>query len=170
MKNLHYYLLYICFAAILFSCNPKQSTEPKAESSSRSVSDSYKAPVFTNDDRIEKIKKIETEIQKLIIEHAKSNNIPGIAYGIVVDNELVLASATGQINLEKKLPATIKSSFRIASMTKSFTAMAIMKLRDEGKLSLSDQVSKYIPEMSTLEYLTKDAPIIDIENQLTMTA
>ncbi len=170
MKNLHYYLLYICFAAILFSCNPKQSTEPKAESSSRSVSDSYKAPVFTNDDRIEKIKKIETEIQKLIIEHAKSNNIPGIAYGIVVDNELVLASATGQINLEKKLPATIKSSFRIASMTKSFTAMAIMKLRDEGKLSLSDQVSKYIPEMSTLEYLTKDAPIIDIENLLTMTA
>lgn len=55
-------------------------------------------------------------------------------------------------------------------MTKSFTAMAIMKLRDEGKLSLSDPVSKYIPEMSTLEYLTQDSPTIDIENLLTMTA
>ena len=54
-------------------------------------------------------------------------------------------------------------------MTKSFTAMAILKLRDEGKLSLSDPVANYIAEMANLEYLTSDAPAIDIENLLTMT-
>ncbi len=170
MKNSHYNLFYICFVTILLSCNPKQSIDPKAGSFSRSVSDSYKAPIFVNDDRIEKINKIAPELQKLIMEHAKAKNIPGIAYGIVVDNELVVSSATGLINLENELEATPKSAFRIASMTKSFTAMAILKLRDEGKLSLSDPVSKYIPEMSTLEYLTEDSPTIDIENLLTMTA
>ena len=109
-------------------------------------------------------------MQKMIEDHALTNNIPGIAYGIVVDDELVLASATGLINLENQVPATTKSYFRIASMTKSFTAMAIMKLRDEGKLSLNDPVAQYIDEMSGMEYLTSDAPVIDIENLLTMTA
>ncbi|MDH5474962.1 MAG: beta-lactamase family protein [Cyclobacteriaceae bacterium] len=170
MKNLYSYLLYSSFVIILFSCNPKQSTNPKAEISPLSFSDSYKAPVFVHDDRIEKIKKIAPKLQKLITEHAKTKNIPGIAYGIVVDNELVVSSATGFINIEMELTATPVSAFRIASMTKSFTAMAIMKLRDEGKLSLSDPVSQYIPEMAKVEYLTKDSPIIDIENLLTMTA
>ena len=166
MKN---FLHYLSFAMIIISCNPEQSTEHKIDIASQSVSDFYKPPVFANDNRLEKIKDILPDMQLLIEQHAKAKNIPGIAYGIVVDNELVLASATGLIDLENKIPATTKSSFRIASMTKSFTAMAIMKLRDEGKLSLSDPVSKYIPEMSTLEYLTGDAPIIDIENLLTMT-
>jgi CubicO group peptidase (beta-lactamase class C family) len=74
------------------------------------------------------------------------------------------------IDLETESPATTQCVFRIASMTKSFTAMAILKLRDEGKLSLEDPVSKYIPEMNSLEYLTSDSPEIDIENLLTMTA
>lgn len=170
MKTLNNYLLYCCIGAILLSCNTKQSTDPITERSSHSYSDSYKVPVFTPDDRIEKIKKIAPEIQKLIEDHAKAENIPGIAYGIVVDNELVLSATTGLINIETGSPATPLSSFRIASMTKSFTAMAVMKLKDEGKLALSDPVSKYIPEMSALKYLTKDAQIIDIENLLTMTA
>ncbi len=170
MKNSQYYLLYIFFVTILISCNPTQPTDRKAESYTRNVSGSYKPPVFDNEDRIEKMKKIAPELQKLIEEYAKAKNIPGIAYGIVVDNELVISSATGFINKEVELPATPRSSFRIASMTKSFTAMAIMKLRDEGKLSLNDPVSKYISEMSTLEYLTEDSPTIDIENLLTMTA
>jgi CubicO group peptidase (beta-lactamase class C family) len=172
MKTLNNHLLYYCIGAILLflSCETKQSTEPIAKHPSNSYSDSYKPQVFTHDDRIEKIKKIAPEIQKLIEDHAKTENIPGIAYGIVVDNELVLSAGTGIINIEKGSSATPLSSFRIASMTKSFTAMAIMKLKDEGKLTVNDPVSKYIPEISDLEYLTKDAPIIDIENLLTMTA
>ncbi len=170
MKILHSCFFYICFVIILFSCNPKQSTDPKAESSSPTYSDSYKAPVFTHDDRLEKIKKIAPELQQLITEHAKAKNIPGIAYGIVVDSELVVSSATGVINIEMESPATPLSAFRIASMTKSFTAMAIMKLRDEGKLSLNDPVSQYIPEMSKVVCLSEDSPTIDIENLLTMTA
>lgn len=170
MKNLYSYCSIICLATSLIACNSKQSPDKDAVSLSHSYSSSFKAPVFTTDDRIEKIKKIAPELQKMIAEHAKTKNIPSIAYGITVDNELVVSGATGHINLEKKTPATPLSAFRIASMTKSFTAMAILKLRDEGKLNLSDPVSRYIPEVATLEYLTEDAPTITIENLLTMTA
>lgn len=170
MINSNNILLNICLLLTLIGCSTEQSKSPKAESSSHLVSNSYKAPIFVNDDRREKIRKIGPELQQLIMEHAKVKNIPAIAYGIVVDNELVLSSATGFLNVETGSPATTKSAFRIASMTKSFTAMAIMKLRDEGKLSLSDPASKYITEMSTLEYLTTDAAPIDIKNLLTMTA
>jgi CubicO group peptidase (beta-lactamase class C family) len=55
-------------------------------------------------------------------------------------------------------------------MSKSFTAMAILKLRDEGKLSLSDPISAYIPELDQLHYLTGDTPPVTIFNLLTMTA
>lgn len=170
MKYNYSNFLYLFIATILFSCTPKQTTDKKSDDSSHPYTTSYKAPVFENDNRIEKIQKLAPELQQLIEAHAKKNNIPGIAYGIVVDNQLVIASSTGYINLEKKTPATPLSDFRIASMTKSFTAMAIMKLKDDGKLALSDPASKYIPEMAKLKYLTKDASIITIENLLTMTA
>ena len=161
----------IC-ALLLFIISCKQSTLNKkiAESPSHVGSTFYKPPVFTNDERAEKIKDIAPQIHKLIEEHAKNRNIPGIAYGIVVDNELVISNATGLININDKTPASPLSSFRIASMTKSFTAMAIMNLMDQGKLSLSDPAEKYIPQMSGLEYLTSDAPIINIKHLLTMTA
>ena len=55
-------------------------------------------------------------------------------------------------------------------MTKSFTAMAIIKLRDEGKLSLEAPAVKYIPELDQLNYLTNDAQPSRIVNLLTMTA
>ena len=110
MKHLNYYLLSYCLGALLFSCNMQPSTETIAETTKESTvsffSDAYKAPVFVNDERKEKIKTIGSKLHALIEEHAKGKNIPGIAYGIVVDNELVISSATGLINIETSAPAT----------------------------------------------------------------
>ena len=159
----------LCLSVLLSACG----TQPVPEDQGHHIrlfSENYLPPVFMNDQRTERIKEIVPIIQTMIEKYAAAHNIPGMAYGIVVDKDLVLASATGQINLEKELPATINSSFRIASMTKSFTAMAILKLRDEGKLTLRDPVEDYVPGFSNLNDLTEDAPVIDIENLLTMTA
>lgn len=172
MKRLHCILLFFLVAISFVSCilQAESKEEISQKDSIRSFSSSYKPPIFLQDDRIEKIKAVAPDIDQLFENYRKENNIPGIAYGIVVDGELVIAAATGNIDLDEERPASSKSAFRIASMTKSFTAMAIIKLRDEGKLSLSDPVAKYVPEVAKLEYLTSDAPTIDIENLLTMTS
>ena len=131
---------------------------------------SYRPPAFADDGRLKKVQGAASAFEQLFKAQAAARKIPGLAWGVVVDDSLAVSGATGLIHLGQERPATTRSAFRIASMTKSFTAMAILKLRDEGKLSLSDPVSRYIPEMSGLDYLTDDAPPIDIENLLTMTA
>ncbi len=159
------------FIVILFlSCDFQTVTSDETESTSQSFSNLYQPRFFDNDDRIQKIEALTPMVQQIFMEHSIDRKIPGIAYGIVVDDSLVIASSTGFINLNKELSSTIESSFRIASMTKSFTAMAILRLRDEGKLSLEDPVEMYISDMANLKYLTSDSPVINIENLLTMTA
>src|SRR5215208_907036 len=103
-------------------------------------------------------------------DHASKNHFPGFAYGIVLDGKLIFSGATGILNTKTQKPATTRSQFRIASMTKSFTAMAIMKLQDEGKLSIYDPASKYIPEMKNFVYPTSDTKPITLFNLLTMTS
>jgi CubicO group peptidase (beta-lactamase class C family) len=117
---------------------------------------SYLPPTFTDSDRLTKIEAAFPEIDAIYKTYAEKNHIPGYAFGIVVDGKLVYAGSGGYADLSKKIPATPKTYFRIASMTKSFTAMAILQLRDAGKLKLDDPVSLYIPELQN-QQLTQDA-------------
>ena len=158
--------------AFCFSCKPNEPDlattndhHPKVE-----VSTTFQPAEFVVDDRMEQIAAIRPQLHQLFEEYRKERNIPGIAYGIVVDNQLVIDSAVGYINVAQELPVHSHACFRIASMTKSFTAMAIMKLVEEGRLGLQDPVVQYIPEVSKIPYLTSDATIITIEHLLTMTA
>lgn len=93
--------------------------------------------------------------------------MPGAAMGILIDGELAAVMTTGVRDLRSREPVTPESVFRIASMTKSFTAMAIVKLRDEGKLSLEDPVSRYVPELARLAYPTRDSPVLTTRHLLT---
>ncbi len=161
-------------SCILFAvaCQSQESSSAEttpAGSVSR-VSSSYTPPTFQDDIRKEQLQSIAPRLKELMQQHADDRHISGVAWGIVVDDELVVADAYGLANRAENIPATTSSVFRIASMTKSFTAMAILKLRDEGKLSLHDPATEYIPEAENLEYLTSDAPAITIENLLTMAA
>jgi CubicO group peptidase (beta-lactamase class C family) len=96
--------------------------------------------------------------------------LPGFAYGVIIDGELVLAGGVGFADVEKKVAVTDATLFRIASMTKSFTALAILKLRDAGKLSLDEPVSKYVPELAFAAPPPRDSPRITIRHLLTHTA
>src|SRR5262249_36155385 len=60
--------------------------------------------------------------------------------------------------------------FRIASMTKSFTAAAVLLLRDEGALALDDPAGRYVPQVASLRLASPDSPAITIRNLLTMTS
>jgi len=109
-------------------------------------------------------------IDSLYKDYAEKNHIPGLAFGIVADGRLVHTGTFGYTDVQKKTPVTTHSAFRIASMTKSFTAMAILSLRDAGKLNLDDPVYKYIPEMKQVRPLTDDSPPITIRHLLTHSA
>ena len=119
--------------------------------------------------RNERIAKTFPIIDQLYKDFALKNHFPGYAFGIVVDGQLVYKGNGGYANLEEKIPASSASMFRIASMSKSFTALAILKLRDEGKLQLDDAVEKYIPALKG-QRLTKDAPVMTIRHLMTHSA
>jgi CubicO group peptidase (beta-lactamase class C family) len=77
----------------------------------------------------------------------KENRLPGAAVGIVHGAELVWSAGIGFADVAKRRPADPKTLYRVASITKTFTATAVMQLRDEGKLSLDDPAVRYLPEL-----------------------
>src|SRR5438093_11465221 len=106
------------------------------------------------------------EVDRLFRDYATQAHAPGAAWGIVVDGELAHTGVTGFRDVAVQAPVDADTVFRIASMTKSFTAMSILKLRDEGKLSLDDPAERYVPEMAGFTYPTSDAPKITVRHLL----
>ncbi|MGE3779137.1 MAG: serine hydrolase domain-containing protein, partial [Pirellulaceae bacterium] len=110
------------------------------------------------------------EIDRLMSSFAETNQVPGMAYGIVVDGQLVHVGTTGLRDVPSLAPVDRSSVFRIASMTKAFTALAILRLRDEGRLGLDDPAERYVPELASLHYLSEDSPKITIRHLLSHSA
>ncbi len=110
------------------------------------------------------------KIETLYRDFAEERHIPGIAFGIVVDGALAFAGGIGVQNVETQAPVTPDSVFRIASMSKSFTAMALLKLRDEGKLHLDEPIVTYVPELADQLYPTRDSAPITVRHLMTMSA
>jgi CubicO group peptidase (beta-lactamase class C family) len=106
------------------------------------------------------------DVDRLVSEFMAQNHVPGAAWGIIVDGELAHTGTAGFRDVEAKAPVAADTVFRIASMTKSFTAMSILKLRDEGQLSLDDPAERYVPELQRLAYPTTDSPRITIRHLL----
>src|SRR6476659_4301972 len=72
--------------------------------------------------------------------------MPGLAAGVVRDGALAWTSALGFADRATQRPVRPDTLFRIASITKSFTATAVLQLRDEGRLRLDDPLVLYVPE------------------------
>ena len=85
--------------------------------------------------------------------------LPGIAVGVVSDQKLVWAKGFGFADVKAKLPMTAATKFRMASHSKLFTAIAIMQLREEGKLGLDDPVVKHLPWFKAKPAGDDDGPI-----------
>ena len=121
---------------------------------------------FPNADRVAKLTAALPEIDRLFQQFASRNRVPGISWGILIDGRLVHSGNAGYRDIASKAPVDADTVFRIASMTKSFTAVSILKLRDEGKLSLDDPAERYVPQLGALKYPTSDSPRITIRHLL----
>lgn len=95
-----------------------------------------------------------------------NRHLPGVAVGVVSDQELIWADGFGFADSAAKVPMTPATKFRMASHSKLFTATAVMQLREQGKLRLDDPVSKYLPWFQ-VKPADPDDPPITIEELLT---
>ena len=102
---------------------------------------------------------IDAALATLFETHRVLNHAPRLAWGVVRDGKL--AAAGGH-------EADERTVFRIASMTKSFTAAAVLLLRDRGVFGLDDPVTKHAPELATIQLPTADSRPLTIRQLLTM--
>ncbi|MEO7264943.1 MAG: serine hydrolase domain-containing protein, partial [Ferruginibacter sp.] len=160
-------ILLIAILSIIVSF--KESEHPLLQGNNR-YDTSYLPAYFTDPARLEKIKATYATIDRIYKTYAEENHIPGISFGLVVDGELLYKNSYGFTDINRKIPVTTASLFRIASMSKSFTCMAILKLRDEGKINLDDPAWLYIPELKQLKYPTTDAPVITVRHLMSHSA
>ena len=103
------------------------------------------------------------------LQHQQEKKIPGVAYGLIKDGQLIHSKGFGETVLESKNCPDQTSVFRIASMTKSFTATAILLLRDSGKLRLDDDITIYLPWTDSIG-IPDFGHVITIRDLLTMNA
>lgn len=86
------------------------------------------------------------QVDKIVKAQMAQHHIPGVALAIIQNGRRVKTSAYGYANLELKTPVTPDTAFEIGSITKQFTAACVMLLAQDGKLSVDDPVSKYLPD------------------------
>lgn len=110
------------------------------------------------------------DVDRLMRNFLVRENVPGGAWGIIVDGQLVHVGVHGLRDVASGAAVESDSVFRIASMTKSFTALAILQLRDAGRLSLDDPAEKYLPELRRWRYPSTDSPKLTIRDLLTHSA
>ena len=79
---------------------------------------------------------------------------PGFSYLISKNGKIIVSGGVGAANIEEKTPNNTKTIFRVASITKQFTAVSILQLAESGKLSVNDSLAKYYPNLPNAEKIT----------------
>lgn len=91
------------------------------------------------------IKKLAVEYDKVLLEQFKPDET-GCAVLVAKEGQVIYRKAFGLADLELNVPMQPDMVFRIGSITKQFTAIAILRLMEQGKLSLQDEITKYLPD------------------------
>ena len=110
------------------------------------------------------------EVDRLVDAFVQEEPVPGVAYGVLLDGELIHTRGIGTARVGRDTSPGPDTVFRIASMTKSFTAATVLHLRDEGLLRLDDPVAEHVPELAEPRSQGRDMPPLSIRHLLTMTA
>ena len=121
-----------------------------------------------------KLINLENKIDAVFKDIKKTD--PGVSIALLKNNEIIVQRNYGLANLEYQIPVTNKTVFHAASVSKQFTAFAILLLEEEGKLSLDDDIRKHIPEMHnfnkkiTLKHLATHTSGIKDQHNITRLA
>ena len=127
---------------------------------------SYSLVAQTAEDRV---REIAPDIDARFREFKEKNHLSSVSYALVLDGKVVHTYYAGVINQATAQAPDGRSVYRIASMSKSFAGVAILQLRDAGRLALEDPVTRYIPELEGQRF-SADSPEITIRHLLTHSA
>jgi len=103
-----------------------------------------------NQDRTQQINKVNS-----LLEQYYHRNSPGVALAIIEQGKTIYNGHKGISDMEYGIPITDSTAFHIASVSKQFTAYLAVSLEREGKMSLDDDIAKYLPELKDLPYKIK---------------
>jgi D-alanyl-D-alanine-carboxypeptidase/D-alanyl-D-alanine-endopeptidase len=109
---------------------------------------------------------LHAEIDALLETFARDEAIPGLVAGVVRGGRLSHVTAIGRADIEGGKAVGPETAFRIASMTKNVVALAILALRDEGRLTLDAPVADYIPAFAGLRPPTADSRPVSVRDLL----
>src|SRR3954447_22972185 len=114
-----------------------------------------KAPATFSPERL-------ARIDKLFQQYVDENRVGGVVGLVLQDGKPVYERAAGWADKEAGAKMANDSIFRIASQTKAITSVAILSLMEEGKLSITDPVSRYIPSFASSKVAVRNGTTVDI--------
>src|SRR5712691_8114369 len=97
---------------------------------------------------------VQEKINKLAAEALAKTGVPSASVAVVKNGQIVYVKAYGDARIEPKTPATPEMRYSIGSISKQFTATAMLLLQEQGKLSLDDKVAKFLPYLTRAKEVT----------------
>jgi CubicO group peptidase (beta-lactamase class C family) len=127
-------------------------------------------PLAAESKRKAKVLALAPKLNTLLAARAEETGTTGAAVGIVLEGDVVYVSSFGVRELAAKQPVDGNTIFRIGSVSKTITALAVLKLRDQGRIVLDTPAATYVPALASLPSPTKDSPLLTVRHLLTMTS
>ena len=109
-----------------------------------------------------------TELDTSIAAEFAKDGVGGISIGVISGSKLVWSKHYGYAEAEKKRAPTNDTAYRIGSITKQFTALALLQLVEDGKMRLTDPLEKYVPEVKSIRNTPAGTPPITLLQVATM--
>ncbi|MDX6572882.1 MAG: hypothetical protein QOC86_2038, partial [Gaiellales bacterium] len=125
---------------------------------------------FVDPGRAGRVRSAAPAIDALFAAALAELGAPGLAYGVAIDGELVHSGGCGARELASGSVPDADTAFRICSMTKSFMAMAVLSLREEGRLDIDAPLGSIAADLAPLAAGGPDAPPVTVRQLLTMDA
>jgi CubicO group peptidase (beta-lactamase class C family) len=148
------------------SSAPAETAVPAARVRRVQAPSPERVPRFMDPERPQKIVAAVREQQGSFDAALRGLGAPGYAWGVVVDDRLVFSHGEGRTVLGGGEAVTAATVFRMGSITKVFTALAALQLRDAGRLSLDAPAATYLPEFGSVVYPSEDSPLITVRHVL----
>lgn len=163
LRSIHTFALFnFAISCLLFTlgCSKDSGSSPPADTTALTSNSSSQSQNLSLADRLQNY-----------IDSLDTDDRAGIAVAVVQDGEVTYQGAKGMANTLEDIPLTINTGFRTASISKTFTAIAVMQLMETGQVNISSSIHEYIPELpaswsdiTVSMLLTHRSGIIDLLN------